>query len=91
MKAVVDEEPTADHWAYLGTTYRSCSRWEDADGAYGRALAVDPAHGHLIIASAIDNLVKGAAGQAVQCMNLLCGLEETCGLGATRARAEPLA
>lgn len=55
------------------------------------ALAVDPAHGHLIIASAIDNLVKGAAGQAVQCMNLLCGLEESCGLGATRARAEPLA
>ena len=43
------------------------------------------------IASAIDNLVKGAAGQAVQCMNLLCGLEESCGLGATRARAEPLA
>jgi N-acetyl-gamma-glutamyl-phosphate reductase len=30
--------------------------------------------------SAIDNLVKGAAGQAVQCMNLVLGLPETTGL-----------
>jgi N-acetyl-gamma-glutamyl-phosphate reductase len=30
--------------------------------------------------SAIDNLVKGAAGQAVQCLNLLLGLDETTGL-----------
>jgi tetratricopeptide (TPR) repeat protein len=44
MKAVVDEEPTADHWAYLGTTYRSCSRWDEADGAYGRALALERRH-----------------------------------------------
>ena len=34
----------------------------------------------LIITSAIDNLVKGAAGQAVQNMNLVLGLEETMGL-----------
>jgi tetratricopeptide (TPR) repeat protein len=44
MKAVVDEEPTAEHWAYLGTTYRSCSRWEEADAAYARALAIDARH-----------------------------------------------
>ncbi len=31
---------------------------------------------------AIDNLVKGAAGQAVQCANLVCGLDETTGLTA---------
>ncbi|XVJ59170.1 MAG: N-acetyl-gamma-glutamyl-phosphate reductase [Tepidisphaera sp.] len=36
--------------------------------------------GHLIISSAIDNLVKGAAGQAVQCMNIRFGFEETEGL-----------
>ena len=30
--------------------------------------------------SAIDNLVKGAAGQAVQNMNLMCGLDEKTGL-----------
>lgn len=34
----------------------------------------------LVILSVIDNLVKGAAGQAVQNMNLMCGLPETMGL-----------
>ena len=36
--------------------------------------------GCLIVASAIDNLTKGAAGQAVQNFNLMCGLPETTGL-----------
>lgn len=34
----------------------------------------------IVVFSALDNLVKGAAGQAVQNMNLMCGLEETTGL-----------
>jgi N-acetyl-gamma-glutamyl-phosphate reductase len=34
----------------------------------------------LVIISAIDNLVKGAAGQALQNMNVMLGLEETAGL-----------
>jgi N-acetyl-gamma-glutamyl-phosphate reductase len=42
--------------------------------------ALDEKHGHLIIASAIDNLVKGAAGQAVQAMNARFGLDEGLGL-----------
>ena len=38
-------------------------------------------HGNkLAIFSVIDNLLKGASGQAVQNMNLLFGLEETAGL-----------
>lgn len=41
-----------------------------------------PGPGQLIICSAIDNLVKGAAGQAVQNFNLMCGLDETSGLAA---------
>jgi len=44
------------------------------------AWAVDEEHGHLIVCSAIDNLVKGASGQAVQCMNIVLGIEETAGL-----------
>jgi N-acetyl-gamma-glutamyl-phosphate reductase len=40
----------------------------------------DPATGRAIIISAIDNLVKGAAGQAVQNMNLILGCDETAGL-----------
>lgn len=43
-------------------------------------LAVDEKHHHLILASALDNLVKGAGGQAVQCMNIRFGLPETIGL-----------
>jgi N-acetyl-gamma-glutamyl-phosphate reductase len=34
----------------------------------------------VVVLSVIDNLVKGAAGQAVQNMNIMCGLEETLGL-----------
>lgn len=41
---------------------------------------VDPRTGRLIVVSVIDNLVKGAAGSAVQNMNVMCGLEETAGL-----------
>jgi N-acetyl-gamma-glutamyl-phosphate reductase len=40
----------------------------------------DPRTGHIITSGAIDNLVKGAAGQAIQCMNLMVGFEETLGL-----------
>lgn len=41
---------------------------------------IDARTGKVIVLSAIDNLVKGAAGQAVQNMNIACGLEETTGL-----------
>jgi N-acetyl-gamma-glutamyl-phosphate reductase len=41
---------------------------------------LDEKHGRVILISAIDNLVKGAAGQAVQNMNIMCGLDETAGL-----------
>jgi N-acetyl-gamma-glutamyl-phosphate reductase len=34
----------------------------------------------LVVVSCIDNLTKGAAGQAVQCMNLVCGYDEAAGL-----------
>ncbi|MFA5867792.1 MAG: N-acetyl-gamma-glutamyl-phosphate reductase [Actinomycetota bacterium] len=43
-------------------------------------LVVDERTGRLIVASALDNLVKGAAGQAVQNMNILFGLAEDVGL-----------
>jgi N-acetyl-gamma-glutamyl-phosphate reductase len=44
------------------------------------SVVVDPRTGWLIAGGALDNLVKGAAGQAVQCANLLLGLPETTGL-----------
>jgi N-acetyl-gamma-glutamyl-phosphate reductase len=42
----------------------------------------DPRTGWVVVLAALDNLVKGAAGQALQCANLLLGLEETAGLSA---------
>ena len=44
-------------------------------------FAMDEESGRLVVLSAIDNLMKGAAGTAVQAMNVLCGLPETAGLG----------
>jgi N-acetyl-gamma-glutamyl-phosphate reductase len=42
----------------------------------------DPQGGRVVLCSVIDNLVKGASGQALQNMNLMLGLEETAGLQA---------
>ena len=44
------------------------------------AFSLDERTGRIIILSAIDNIVKGAAGQAVQNMNIVCGFAETAGL-----------
>jgi N-acetyl-gamma-glutamyl-phosphate reductase len=44
------------------------------------AWRLDPRTGRLLVMSAEDNLVKGASGQAVQCLNILCGFPETAGL-----------
>lgn len=41
---------------------------------------LDPESGRLVCMAAIDNLMKGAAGSAVQAMNLICGFAETSGL-----------
>ncbi len=43
-------------------------------------LAVDAGQRRLIVVAAIDNLVKGASGQAVQNMNLMCGFPESTAL-----------
>ena len=43
-------------------------------------VAVDPDAGRAVVVAALDNLGKGAAGQALQCANLALGLPETTGL-----------
>jgi len=40
----------------------------------------DPDNEHIVAMCALDNLMKGASGTAVQCMNLMCGFNETAGL-----------
>jgi len=44
---------------------------------------IDERVNRLLIFSAIDNMVKGAAGQGVQCLNLLMGVDETTGIKST--------
>lgn len=44
------------------------------------SVRVDPRTRRAIITSCIDNMMKGAAGQALQNMNIICGLKETAGL-----------
>jgi N-acetyl-gamma-glutamyl-phosphate reductase len=43
-------------------------------------VIVDDSAGRAVVTCALDNLVKGAAGQAIQCLNLALGLDETTGL-----------
>jgi N-acetyl-gamma-glutamyl-phosphate reductase len=43
-------------------------------------VTIDSRSNRIVLVSAIDNLVKGASGQAIQNMNLVCGFPETLGL-----------
>jgi len=44
---------------------------------------LDPHANRLVLFSALDNMVKGASGQGVQCLNILMGLDESTGLKST--------
>ncbi len=56
------------------TRYVRCSNFADV------SAKADPRTGRVIMMGAMDNMVKGAAGQAIQNMNLMFGLSETAGL-----------
>jgi len=43
-------------------------------------ITLDSRTNRIVVVSAIDNLVKGASGQAIQNMNLICNFPETTGL-----------
>jgi N-acetyl-gamma-glutamyl-phosphate/LysW-gamma-L-alpha-aminoadipyl-6-phosphate reductase len=44
---------------------------------------IDPHANRLLLFCAIDNMVKGASGQGVQCLNIMMGIEETTGIKST--------
>ena len=52
------------------------TKWATGSNHCDLGLTVDRRTGRVIVIAAIDNLVKGAAGQAVQNMNIICGLPE---------------
>lgn len=56
------------------------TKWAAGTNLCYIGIEVDPRTSRVIVMSAIDNLVKGQAGQAVQCLNLMMGWEETLGL-----------
>jgi N-acetyl-gamma-glutamyl-phosphate reductase len=57
--------------AVKGSNYCDISFFLDSHGSKGQTL---------IVVSAIDNLIKGASGTAVQNMNIMYGFDETAGL-----------
>jgi len=61
---------------YPQTRFTKCSNYVDVN------VQIEPRTGRLIVMATLDNLIKGAAGQAVQNMNILFGLPEETGLEA---------
>ncbi len=56
------------------------TRWVKGSNYCDIGFAVDERSNRIVVVSAIDNLIKGAAGQAVQNMNIILGIDETIGL-----------
>jgi N-acetyl-gamma-glutamyl-phosphate reductase len=56
------------------------TRWVKGSNFCHLGLRVDSRTNRVIVVSAIDNLIKGAAGQAIQNMNLMFNVDETKGL-----------
>jgi N-acetyl-gamma-glutamyl-phosphate/LysW-gamma-L-alpha-aminoadipyl-6-phosphate reductase len=55
-------------------------RWLAGTNFVDVGWELEPATGRIVALAALDNLGKGAAGSAVQCMNLMLGFDETMGL-----------
>ncbi|WYL96270.1 MAG: N-acetyl-gamma-glutamyl-phosphate reductase [Gloeotrichia echinulata IR180] len=56
------------------------TKWASGSNICYLGLEVDPRTGRVIVMSAIDDLIKGQAGQAIQCLNIMMGWDETLGL-----------
>ncbi len=56
------------------------TKWTQGSNAVHLTARYDPRTGRVLAIAALDNLVKGAAGQMIQCANLMLGLGETAGL-----------
>ncbi|NET71759.1 MAG: N-acetyl-gamma-glutamyl-phosphate reductase [Sphaerospermopsis sp. SIO1G2] len=56
------------------------TKWACGSNSCYIGIEVDPRTRRVIVMSAIDNLIKGQAGQAIQCMNIIMGWDEGLGL-----------
>ena len=81
MKAVYDRYYTDEKFVrVLGKDIFPQTRWVEGSNYVDVNFKLDPRTGRVVMMGAMDNLVKGAAGQAVQNMNLMFGLPEDEGL-----------
>ena len=81
VKAVYDKYYAKETFVrVLGDGVCPETKWVEGSNYVDIGFKIDERTGRIIMMGAIDNLVKGAAGQAVQNMNLLFGLDETTGL-----------
>ncbi|RGV98622.1 N-acetyl-gamma-glutamyl-phosphate reductase [Ruminococcus sp. AF14-10] len=81
VKAVYDKYYAKETFVRLmGDGVCPETKWVEGSNYVDIGFKIDERTGRIIMMGAIDNLVKGAAGQAVQNMNLLFGLDETMGL-----------
>ena len=56
------------------------TKWVEGSNFVDVNVKVEERTGRVIMMGAMDNITKGAAGQAVENMNIMCGLDETEGL-----------
>ena len=75
LRAAYAEEP----FVHV-TTEPPATKWVSGSNGAQVTARYDERTGRIVALSAIDNLGKGAAGQMIQCANLMLGLEETAGL-----------
>ena len=77
--AILHDAYDAEHFVHVVDAPPS-TKWASGSNAAFVTARVDERTGRLLVLSAIDNLGKGAAGQAVQCANVVAGIGETAGL-----------
>ena len=77
MKLIMEKSRLSGFWM---TESDPETKWVEGSNYADIGFQIDPRTNRIILMGAIDNLVKGAAGQAVQNMNLLFGYKEQEGL-----------
>ena len=81
VKAIYDKDYADEKFVrVLGEGVCPETKWVEGSNYVDIGFKLDPRTNRIVMMGAIDNLVKGAAGQAVQNMNLLFGLPESEGL-----------
>ena len=81
VKAIYDKYYADEKFVrVLGEGVCPETKWVEGSNYVDIGFKLDPRTNRIVMMGAIDNLVKGAAGQAVQNMNLLFGLPESEGL-----------